>query len=241
MKYLGILLFGYPVPPELLDPRYPALLQRGGGLLLTVLLTVVSMAIGFGLGVLLLAGRRFLAGRADPGERLLGVLVRGASAAFVVTVRGLPIMLLVLLVFGLPYPLLGLRVPGFVLAVAAFSVYAGVYLCESLRAGLRSVDPQLRPAGRVLGLTGWQVFRHVELPLIYRTMRPDLLNITVTVFKDTSVLAVVAVPELTYTGRQMIVAEPVNYGLLLLAVLLLYWAPATALSALAASVKGRQQ
>jgi ABC-type amino acid transport system permease subunit len=64
-------------------------------------------------------------------------------------------------------------------------------------------------------------------------MRPDLINLAITVFKDTSTLAVVAVPELTYTARQLLIAEPLNYGLVLLVVLGLYWLPATLLSALA--------
>ena len=166
--------------------------------------------------------------------------MQGAATAFVEGVRGLPVILLVLIVFSLPYPLSGLRLPGVVLATVAFGLYAAAYLSESLRAGLRAVDPQLRESGRVLGLSGMQVFAHIELPIIYRTMRPDLINVAVTVFKDTSTLAVVAVPELTYTGRQMLMSEPHNYGIVLLVVLFLYWVPSTVLSAWAQRTEQRQ-
>jgi His/Glu/Gln/Arg/opine family amino acid ABC transporter permease subunit len=236
------LLFGYPVPPEMVDPDYPQLLQRTGGLALTLLVTAASLLVGFAAAVILVAGRRNpLTGPGrDAAEQLLGQALRRAAIVVVEGVRGLPIILIVLVVFSLPYPLTGLRLPAFVLAVTAFGLYAAVYIAESMRAGLRSVDPQLRAAGRVLGLTSRQVFMEIELPLIYRVMRPDLINVAVTVFKDTSVLAVTAVPELTYTGRQMLMSEPADYGIVLLVVLFLYWAPAAALSAVAIRTEQRR-
>jgi ABC-type amino acid transport system permease subunit len=236
------LLFGYPVPPEMLNHDHSLLFQRASGLVLTVLITLAGLLVGLAVGVALVACRRnpLTDARRDPGERLLGRALRGAAIAVVEGVRGLPIILIVLVVFSLPYPLTGLRLPSFVLATAAFGLYAGVYVAESLRAGLRAVDPQLREAARVLGLTSRQIFTRIEMPIVYRTMRPDLINVAVTVFKDTSTLAVVAVPELTYTGRQTLMSEPANYGTVLLVVLFLYWAPATALSALAMRAEQRR-
>jgi len=236
------LLAGYPVPPSMIDPSYPQLIQRIGGLELTLLITLAGLLSGFALGVILLACRRNpLTGPGrDPGEQLLGQAVRGAAIAVVEGVRGLPIILLVLLVFTLPYPITGLQLPNFVLAAAAFGLYAAVFVEESARSGLRSVDPQLPAAGRVLGLTGRQIFLRIELPLVFRTMRPDLINTAVTLFKDSSTLAVVAVPELTYTGRQMMLSDPAIYGAALLAVLILYWAPATAFSAVAVRAERRR-
>jgi len=126
-----------------------------------------------------------------------------------------------------------LRYPGVGLALVTFSLYASVYVCEITRAGLRAMNPRLRDVGHVLGLTPWQILLRIELPLIWRAMMPDIVNVAITVFKDTSALAVVAVPELTYTARQMLIAEPLNYALVLLVVLAYYWIPATLLSAFA--------
>ncbi|NTU79926.1 MAG: ABC transporter permease subunit [Chloroflexales bacterium] len=231
---LMVLLFGYPLSPEMVDPRFPMLVQGVGGLLLSVLVTALSMVIGAGIGTILALCRRERPGAVRRGRvaRLLARALRGTAKGIVIGVRGLPIMLLVLLVFYLPYPLARLRLPSVVLATACFSLYAGVYLCEIIRAGLRSVDPQLHDVGRVLGLKGHQILLRIELPLVWRAMQPDLINVAITVFKDTSALAVVAFPELTYTARQLLMAEPLNYGLVLLVVLALYWLPATLLSAL---------
>lgn len=229
---MDALLFGYPPPPEMLDANFPAFLQRAGGLLLTFLIAVFSLTIGAGIGLILALCRRESATnmQEDIFQRSIRLVIGHIASAFVETIRGLPIVLLVLLVFYLPYPLFRLRVPTFVLAVAAFSLYAGVYLSEIIGAGFRSVDSRFRSVGQVLGLSPWRVFLRIELPLICRNMLPDLVNLTVTVFKDTSTLAVVAVPELSYVGRQMLMSEPANYELASLIVLALYWLPSFVLS-----------
>lgn len=237
-----VLLFGYPLPPEMVDPRFPVFMQRSAGLWLTLLITTLSLAIGAVIGTALAVCRRESA-QGTRGEALDPLIPRAlhhADVALVEGVRGLPIMLLVLLAFHLPYRLLRLRFPAFVLAIAAFSLYAGIYLSEIIRAGFRCVDPELRYAGRVLGLTRRQILLRIDLPLTCRNMAPDLINLAVTVFKDTSTLAVVAVPELTYVGRQMLMSEPMNYALALLLVLAFYWLPASILSVFAVRAERRR-
>ena len=234
-QMIVMLLFGFPVPPEMIDSRFPLFLQRAGGLLLTLLVTAFSLVIGAAIGAGLALGRRYVAMRRKRGE-FQRVALRGLRhvlGALSTTIRAMPIMLLVLVVFYLPYRLVELRVPGFVLAVAAFSLYAGAYLSEILRAGFRSVDPNLTQVGRLLGLTPTQIFVRIEMPIACRAMTPDLINLAVTVFKDTSTLAIVAVPELTYVARQLLTSKPMEYEVTLLLMLLLYWLPATLLSTLA--------
>lgn len=234
------LLIGYQLAPEMVDPRFPVFLQRIGGLLLTLLVTAISLGAGAVIGTILALCRRDVSTGpttrlpARALKRVLGVL----SALFVEGVRGLPIMLLVLLTFHLPYRVAGLRLPGAVLAITAFSLYAAVYFSEIMRAGFRSIDPQLRQVGQVLGLKPARILLKIELPLVWRNMTPDLINLAVTVFKDTSTLAVVAVPEMTYVGRQALMSEPIHYQLILFLTLILYWVPATILSALAFRVGG---
>ena len=234
-QLITLLVLGFPAPPEMIDPQLPMFLQRAGGLLLTLLITVFSLTIGAVIGTVLALARRDTSTSARGNEfRRRLIRARGYVAAIVVEgIRGLPIMLLVLLIFYLPYRLVSVRVPSFILAIVAFSLYAGVYLSEILRAGFRSVDPELCQVARVLGMTPRQILIKVELPIVGRTMMPDLMNLVVTVFKDTSTLAIVAVPELTYVARQMLSSEPMQYELALFLVLVLYWLPATALSTFA--------
>lgn len=154
-------------------------------------------------------------------------------------VRGVPIMILVLLTFYLPSRLFGLRMPAVFLAVGAFSLYAGVYLSEIFRSGFRVVDQRCIDAARTLGLGPWAILLQIRLPIAARAMTPALVGLAITVFKDTSVLVVVAVAELTCTGRLIQASAPGNYALVLSLILLLYWSIATAGATLVARLERR--
>jgi His/Glu/Gln/Arg/opine family amino acid ABC transporter permease subunit len=230
---IATLLFGFPLPVEMLDPRYPSFLQRSAGLWLTLTITFVSLGVGFLIGLpLALCRRESVEGGTRGGrmQRMIRRLARLSASVLVQGVRGIPIMLLVLLVFDLPYRLWQFRVPPSILAMIAFSVYSGVYLSEMMRSGLRSVNSELKQAGKVLGLSRLQTLVKIELPLVCGTMMPDLVNLTITIFKDTATLSVVAVAELTYTARQILISEPASYGIIWLYVLILYWIVAILLS-----------
>ena len=82
-----------------------------------------SSRAGFTLAPLLTACRQnHLARARDPGEELVGRAVQSLAVAAVEFIRSMPILVLVLVVFTLPYPLTGLRLPGVLLAVAAFGL-----------------------------------------------------------------------------------------------------------------------
>jgi polar amino acid transport system permease protein len=162
------------------------------GLVLSLELAFVSiligMAIGLGLALAYTGG-----GRA----------VRGIVAGYVEFIRNVPLLLLVYLVFyGVP------SVGGFMYDastsfIITLSVYAGAYMVEVFRAGLAAVPRGLIDAGKAIGLTAWQRLIHVRLPTMFRIVLPSLSNAYVSLFKDTSLASVIAVPELTY-GAQWI-------------------------------------
>lgn len=226
-EIIRTLLIGYPITPEMIDPNYPAWIQQIGGLALTSVVTICSLLVGIPFGLALAISRR------DTHRRIGAMwLLHGPSTAVIEVIRGIPVMVLVLLVFYLPYRLLAIRVPAVVLAIIALSLYSGVYLSEIFRSGFRAVDRHWIDAAKILGLTKSQILLEIKLPIATQAMLPDFLGLAITVFKDTSVLVVVAVPELTYCARQMQVAEPINYTLVMGLVLVLYWSIATAGSVL---------
>jgi polar amino acid transport system permease protein len=90
--------------------------------------------------------------------------------------------------------------------IATLAVYAGAYLVEVFRSGLAAVPAGLMDAGKAIGLTPWQRLAYVRLPTMLRIVLPALSNTFVSLFKDTSVASVIAVPELTY-GAQWINAN----------------------------------
>ncbi len=162
------------------------------GLVLSLELALASIAIGIVIG-LVLAVAYVSAGR----------IGRGLIAAYVEIIRNIPLILLVYLVFyGLPTAV-DLAYDATTSFVATLSVYAGAYLVEVFRSGLDAVPRGLLDAGKAIGLTPWQRLVHVRLPTMLRITLPSLSNTFVSLFKDTSVASVIAVPELTY-GAQWI-------------------------------------
>jgi polar amino acid transport system permease protein len=166
--------------------------KLSGGLLLSLELAVAAIAIGIVIGLVLavahVSGGRF---------------VRTLIGAYVEFIRNVPLILLVYLVFyGLPQAV-DLSYDATTSFVATLALYSGAYLVEVFRSGLEAVPAGLTDAGKAIGLTPWQRLVHVRLPTMLRITLPALSNTFVSLFKDTSIASVIAVPELTY-GAQWI-------------------------------------
>jgi polar amino acid transport system permease protein len=162
------------------------------GLLLSLELAIVAIAIGVLIGLVLAIA--YVA-----GDRI----VRSLIGLYVEFIRNVPLILLVYLVFyGLPQAV-DISYDATTSFVATLSVYSGAYLVEVFRSGLAAVPAGLIDAGKAIGLTPWQRLIHVRLPTMLRITLPALSNTFVSLFKDTSVASVIAVPELTY-GAQWI-------------------------------------
>ena len=131
---------------------------------------------------------------------------------FVEIVRNTPLLLLIIFIyFGIPeiYAKLDLyaydlsppdKIPSFAITL---SLYAGAYMCEVFRAGLSSIPKQYVEAAKSIGLRPWQRQRYVILPVMLRITLPAISNNLISLFKDTSLAAAIAVPELTFTARQI--------------------------------------
>ena len=132
-----------------------------------------------------------------------GRTARVVVASYVEFIRNVPLLLLVYLVFyGIP------SIGGFSYSpttsfIITLSVYAGAHLVEIFRAGFDAVPRGLIDAGKAIGLNPWQRLIYIRLPTMFRITLPSLSNTYISLFKDTSIASVIAVPELTY-GAQWI-------------------------------------
>ena len=157
------------------------------GLILSVELALVSVLIGCVIG-LALAVAHSGGGRA----------ARAAVTAYVEVVRNVPLLLLIYLVYyGIP------SAGGFAYGatesfIATLSLYSGAYLVEVFRSGLDAVPRGVLDAGKAVGLTPLQRLVSLRLPIMLRVVLPALSNAFISLFKDTSLAYVIAVPELTY-------------------------------------------
>lgn len=129
-------------------------------------------------------------------------LLRRAAQTYVTVIRNIPLMIIVLFIyFGLPDA-------GFVFGeiqsfVFGLTIYAGAYIAEVFRGGLLAMPKGITEAGLALGLSGPKVNIFIKIPLLVRSVMPALSNNYISLFKDASIAAVIAIPELTFQTRRI--------------------------------------
>lgn len=128
-----------------------------------------------------------------------GMLQR-AAGAYVQFVRAVPLLALLLAIYFV-LPQIGLTLAGFWAGVVGLGLQGSAYVAEILRGGLASVHKGQREAGLTVGMTPWQVFVTVTAPQALRVMLPPLLNVYVSLLKDSSLCALIATDELMLTAR----------------------------------------
>lgn len=177
-----------PGPAQFWVDALPALL-RGALLTLQVSALAIALAAAVGVGV--------AAARTAPLPPL-----RWLGAAYVEVFRNTPLLVQIFFVFfGLPR--VGLRLSPFQSGLLALSLYTAAYNAEVFRAGLEAVPRGLREAAAALGLSGWQRFRHVVLPVAVRISLPALGNNFVALVKNSSLVSAIGMVELTFVARDL--------------------------------------
>ena len=168
-------------------------LAEGSLVTLQLFLITLLLAVPLGLGLALVRISRF----------------RAASQAvngYIWLMRGTPLMLQMLFIyFALPFvPVIGIRLPDFPAAVAAFALNYAAYFAEIFRAGIQSVDRGQYEAAKVLGMSYGQTMRRIVLPQTVRSILPPMSNETITLVKDTSLIYVLALNDLLRAARGIV-------------------------------------
>ncbi|MFA9229836.1 MAG: amino acid ABC transporter permease [Microgenomates group bacterium] len=201
---IGLWLF-YEVWANQIYGAVLATLVKGIGI--TVFVTVIAYASACVLGLALaLAGMsRFM-------------ILRQSSRFYVEVVRGVPIIVLLLYVAFAAAPALVVAVnwitgwfgaepwktrdfPLIARAIIALTIAYSAFLSEVFRAGLVAVDKGQIEAAAALGLNGWQRFRHIVFPQAFRMILPPLGNDFVAMVKDSSLVSVLGVSDITQLGK----------------------------------------
>ena len=216
--------------------RYVKLIQQG--LLVTILLALFTVIIGFVLGIVLAIMRmtdirplRFLAygkdGRIRNSRTLIAISkfnpVSFLATAYVEILRSTPVIVQIMIiyhgVFGklidLPnFTLFGfLKFNRFFPGVVALGMNSGAYLCEIIRSGIQSIDGGQTEAARSLGMTKTQTLVHIILPQAIKNILPAIANEFVVIIKESSITYTIGVQDLMFAvdairGANFIVMEP---------------------------------
>ncbi len=147
------------------------------GLLFSLQLTVIATVGGIVLGTLLALMRL-------SGNRLLSF----AAAAYVNTMRSVPLVMVLLWFFLLVPFVLGRSTGAELSAVVTFIAFEAAFFCEIMRSGIQSIPKAQMQAGSALGLDTWQNLRYIILPQAFRHMTPVLLTQVIILFQDTSLV-----------------------------------------------------
>lgn len=171
----------------------PQLLE---GAALTVKITAMSVFFGIIIGLFM-----------GLGKLSKNVIFKIPSTIYVDFIRGTPLFVQILLFYfgipnlvsqmtGNPFP-----IDRMVAAVVVCSINSGAYVAEIFRAGIQSIERGQMEAARSLGMTHWQAMRYIILPQAFKRIVPPLGNEFIILLKDTSLLAVIGVEELTRKGQ----------------------------------------
>lgn len=166
--------------------------RKWGGLLLTIMLTMVGILASFPLGILLALGRR---------SKL--PVVSGFCTIYIESVRGVPLVA-VLFMAQLLVPLVNpalAEIDNVFRAMIGITLFSAAYLAENVRGGLQAIPFGQEEAAKALGLAGWQVTLFITLPQALRLVIPALVGQCISLFKDTSLVAIVGLTDLLGIGQ----------------------------------------
>lgn len=171
-------------------PEYFWFLMAGA--LLTVLIAAISIALGFAGGILIGMGRISN-----------NFLIHGVTTCYVEAFRGTPLLIQIFLIFfGLPS--VGIYFDPIPAGILALSLNSAAYQAEIFRGGVQSISKGQMEASRAMGMSYNQTLFNVVIPQGLRNALPAYTNEFITLIKDSSLVSIIGVMELTQRGRIVI-------------------------------------
>ena len=172
------------------------------GLILTLLMAIISIILSFPMGVLLALGRT---------SNLL--FIRWFCTGYIEIIRGLP-LIGILFIAQVMLPLflpVELKLDRLIRAIAGLVLFSAAYMAENVRGGLQSIPKGQIEAAKALGLNSFLVVILIILPQALKAVIPAIVGQFIGLFKDTSLLSLVGLVELTGISRS-ILAQPEFIG-----------------------------
>jgi polar amino acid transport system permease protein len=179
---------GYQLDLSVVIKHLPLFLK---GIFLTVEISFFAIVIGLAVGILAAVAR-------TSGLRILQAI----GAIYVEVFRNTPLLIQIFIIFfGLPG--LGIKLSPYVSGLTALVLYVGAYNTEVIRAGLEAIPRGQTEAAKSLGLTGVQTFLYIILPQAFRVSLPALGNNWVALVKNSSLVSVIGMVELTWVASDL--------------------------------------
>lgn len=175
---------------ELVKDSMPSLLD---GLLVTVKISIISLMfaviIGLVFGIFNISKSKIL---------------KAIATVYIFIIRGTPLIVQALFLYFGVGQILGIRFDPELAGIIVLSLNAGAYMAEIFRGGILAVDPGQMEAARSLGFNYFKSMRKIILPQAIKVMIPSIINQFIVTIKDTSILTVISIRELTQSGQIII-------------------------------------
>lgn len=161
------------------------------GWLTTIGISVAALGLSTSIGLFFALGQR---------SRFLPW--RYFSKIYVEAVRGTPLLVQILIFFYVVADAFGVK-DRYLVGVLTLSFFSGAYISEIIRAGIESVGQSQLESARAIGLSSWQTYRYIIFPQALRQTLPPLAGQFVSLIKDSSLLSVIAISELTLNAQEV--------------------------------------
>jgi general L-amino acid transport system permease protein len=188
LMWVGILAVFFALMAGGVMGLSPVRTDLWGGLPLTVMLATLSIFMAFPLAIVVALGRR-----SDLPA------IRAVCVTYIELVRGVP-LISVLFMASFMFPLFmpqGMSIDVLVRVVIGITLFAAAYMAEIVRGGLQAIPKGQLEAADTLGLSYWQTQRKIVLPQALAMVVPSMMNNFISIFKDTSLVTIVSLYELT--------------------------------------------
>lgn len=156
------------------------------GLKITLFIAIIGILLGFTLGSL-----------AGFALQCHSKIVKTISGIYIWIIRGTPIIVQALYIYYVVPKLIGVDFTSNTAGIMVITLNSGAFIAEIVRGSLESIDPGQKEAGLSLGLTPTQTLWHIIVPPAFRSMLPALFNQFIISVKDTALLSVIVVNEIT--------------------------------------------
>ncbi len=168
------------------------------GLENTLIIAIVGLILGIVIGTLLAVTKVI------PQKRWYNKVFSKLTDIYVGLFRGTPMVVQLLIMYYVLFPLIGLaKLPALTVAIIAFGMNSGAYVCEIMRSGILSVDKGQMEAGRALGMGYCRTMFKVIIPQAVKNILPTLGNEFISLVKETSVASFITVVDLTKAFQQI--------------------------------------
>ncbi len=172
------------------------------GALMTLMLAIVGTLIGCIIGLLVGVLRTIpISPYAHPLKKAIHKLVQIVLSVYIEVFRGTPMIVQAMVVYYGSMQMFNIDMSAMFAGFLVVSINTGAYMAETVRGGIDSIDVGQTEAAKAIGMTHWQTMLTIVMPQTIRNIMPQIGNNLIINIKDTSVLNVISVTELYFSGK----------------------------------------